>query len=289
MTRMMSFALPFFCCAILRASPISDEFDALVKMPETGILIQSREGERRERIENRNQLAVFLSGIPNVSVRRLQVPVDTAAISITGGSVVLDNEEIQYLASLRELRYIRISSVILSIGDLSPLGGLAELRQLKLSGLRGELPRGIGALRRVPSILLPENQLRRLAADFSDLQDLEELDLGGNALTVVPPELQGLGSLRWLDVSRNRIANGLSNVPRSVEVLIAGANPVTEVGTLLEGNRKLQLLELQSTGLTNVDVSEKWTVFPTLVLDDDVAVCGPVVVMMRIKVTNRMP
>lgn len=83
------------------------------------------------------------------------------------------------------LQHLDLSGCALTLGDLYPLGGLTALVTLSLAdNLLAGVPAELGRL-------LPPC--------------LEELELDGNALTALPPELGALSGLVWLSTARNRL------------------------------------------------------------------------------------
>ena len=137
------------------------------------------------------------------------------------------------------------------------LGGLAELETLILfeNELTGSIPPELGALAKAKLVVLAANQLSGpIPAELGGLADVEELHLNGNQLTSVPPELGGLAELAVLSLASNE----LTSLPRelgelgNLRALRLNFNQLTSVPPELGGLANLEYLGLWSNELTSV-------------------------------------
>ena len=137
------------------------------------------------------------------------------------------------------------------------LGGLAELETLILfeNELTGSIPPELGALAKAKLVVLAENQLSGpIPAELGGLADVEELHLNGNGLTSVPPELGGLAELAVLSLA----SNGLTSVPpelgglAKLEELHLFFNGLTSVPRELGALGSLRWLDLEGNQLTSL-------------------------------------
>jgi Leucine-rich repeat (LRR) protein len=84
--------------------------------------------------------------------------------------------------------------------NVSIPASIGELTNLKVLRLYGALdPREIGS----PAV--PASKIKPLPATIAKLQNLEELDLGRNALQTIPPEIANLKNLKKLGLDFNDI------------------------------------------------------------------------------------
>ncbi len=132
----------------------------------------------------------------------------------------------------------------------------SERRSLDLSDLGAGLVDAIRHLDRFPmleSLDLSFNELTKLPA-IPYLSGVLELDLSGNKLDCIPPELGRARSLTSLDLRGNRLARlgqaPWSGMPR-LDTLDLGGNQLTDLGDLkgLEGLVSLDLSDNQLTSL----------------------------------------
>ena len=137
------------------------------------------------------------------------------------------------------------------------LGGLAELETLILfeNELTGSIPPELGALAKAKLVVLAENQLSGpIPAELGGLAVVEELHLNGNGLTSVPPELGGLAELAVLSLASNE----LTSLPRelgelgNLRALSLQGNQLASVPPELGGLANLEYLGLLSNELTSV-------------------------------------
>lgn len=154
-------------------------------------------------------------------------------------------------------------------GSAVAAAGEAELNWSRLSvstetleselEARGEERRG--SREALLRLLLPHNRLvslpRALGSGFPHLQ---LLDVSGNALTALGPELLALSGLRTLLARNNRLGGpgalpkGLAQSPlsRSLQVLNLSGNCFQEVPASLLGLRALQTLSLGGNQLQSI-------------------------------------
>ena len=137
------------------------------------------------------------------------------------------------------------------------LGGLAELETLILfrNQLTGSIPPELGALAKAKLVVLAANQLSGpIPAELGGLAVVEELNLNGNGLTSVPPELGGLAELAVLSLA----SNGLTSVPpelgglAKLEELHLFFNELASVPRELGALGSLRWLDLNGNQLTSV-------------------------------------
>ena len=137
------------------------------------------------------------------------------------------------------------------------LGGLAELETLILfeNELMGSIPPELGALAKAKLVVLAANQLSGpIPAELGGLADVEELHLNGNQLTSVPPELGGLPELAVLSLASNE----LTSLPRelgelgNLRALSLQGNQLASVPPELGDLGNLRALRLNFNQLTSV-------------------------------------
>ena len=137
------------------------------------------------------------------------------------------------------------------------LGGLAELETLILfrNQLTGSIPPELGALAKAKLVVLAANQLSGpIPPELGGLPELKVLSLASNGLTSVPPELGGLAKLEELHLFFNELAS----VPRelgelgSLRWLDLEGNQLTSVPAELGGLAELAVLSLASNELTSL-------------------------------------
>ena len=137
------------------------------------------------------------------------------------------------------------------------LGGLAELETLILfeNELTGSIPPELGALAKAKLVVLAANQLSGpIPAELGGLADVEELHLNGNQLTSVPPELGGLAELAVLSLASNELTSlpaelgGLAKL----EELHLFFNELASVPAELGRLARLRVLDLEGNQLTSV-------------------------------------
>ena len=137
------------------------------------------------------------------------------------------------------------------------LGGLAELETLILfeNELTGSIPPELGALAKAKLVVLAANQLSGpIPAELGGLADVEELHLNGNGLTSVPPELGGLAELAVLSLASNELTSlpaelgGLAKL----EELHLFFNELASVPAELGRLARLRVLDLEGNQLTSV-------------------------------------
>ena len=137
------------------------------------------------------------------------------------------------------------------------LGGLAELETLILfeNELTGSIPPELGALAKAKLVVLAANQLSGpIPAELGGLADVEELHLNGNQLTSVPPELGGLAELAVLSLASNELTSlppelgGLAELA----VLSLASNELTSLPPELGELGNLRALTLNFNQLTSV-------------------------------------
>ena len=138
------------------------------------------------------------------------------------------------------------------------LGGLAELETLILfeNELTGSIPPELGALAKAKLVVvLAANQLSGpIPPELGGLADVEELHLNGNQLTSVPPELGGLAELAVLSLASNE----LTSLPRelgelgNLRALSLQGNQLASVPPELGELGNLRALTLNFNQLTSV-------------------------------------
>ena len=137
------------------------------------------------------------------------------------------------------------------------LGGLAELETLILfeNELTGSIPPELGALAKAKLVVLAANQLSGpIPAELGGLADVEELHLNGNGLTSVPPELGGLAELAVLSLASNELTSLPPELGElgNLRALTLNFNQLTSVPPELGGLANLAYLRLWSNELTSV-------------------------------------
>ena len=131
-----------------------------------------------------------------------------------GALVNLKELEISCLENLEDIpveigQLKKLEKIIIDNGNgcgmnVSIPASIGELTNLKVLRLYGALdPREIG------SSAAPTSKIKPLPATIAKLQNLEELDLGRNALQTIPPEIANLKNLKKLALD----ANNLHDIP----------------------------------------------------------------------------
>jgi hypothetical protein len=93
-----------------------------------------------------------------------------------------------------------------TVYDFAILGKLSELKKLMLSATRiTEIPKEIGALKKLEVLNLGTNNIKTLPQEISDLVSLKELWVYGNAITEISEEIGKLSNLEVFDLSTNPI------------------------------------------------------------------------------------
>jgi len=103
--------------------------------------------------------------------------------------------EIGQLKKLEKLIIDNGNACLMNVSIPASIGELTNLKVLRLFHALG--PGGIGSS--VPSKIKP------LPATIAKLQNLEELDLGGNGLQTIPPEISNLKNLKKLELDYNNL------------------------------------------------------------------------------------
>ena len=143
------------------------------------------------------------------------------------------------------------------------LGNLSRLTTLNLS--RNQLTFSdfsiISQIRCLKDLRLAENSLSGLVPEvIGDLEDLEALDIHGNAVTELPSSLGKLSKLKILNVANNRLSTlpfeAIFDLPLSE--IIASRNKLS--GSFLPVNipmvPSLQVLDISTNALTSVTEAE---------------------------------
>src|SRR5882724_10094244 len=131
-----------------------------------------------------------------------------------GALINLKELEISCLENLEDIpveigQLKKLEKIIIDNGNgcgmnVSIPASIGELTNLKVLRLYGALdPREIG------SSAVPTSKIKPLPATIAKLQNLEELDLGRNALQTIPPEIANLKNLKKLALD----ANNLHDIP----------------------------------------------------------------------------
>lgn len=113
---------------------------------------------------------------------------------------------------LTRLRTLHLGS---SVVDVTSLGGLPELRSLKLNGAK-DVPRGLWSLTRLTDLAIIYALFPSPLTGISGLHDLERLQLHSGAhhhtLRALPDEICDLGALRRLSLDQSK----LRQLPKSL-------------------------------------------------------------------------
>jgi len=137
------------------------------------------------------------------------------------------------LRRLTQLSKLNVSRNKLSLVSLDVVFQIPGLRELKLADneLEGAFPIGI-----------------------QNLAQLETLELQGNKLTSLPPEIRALTQLRSLNISDNRLTNLPNELVTSVPLveLIASKNALTGCLFNVASIPQLQKLQLSNNALTEI-------------------------------------
>ena len=137
------------------------------------------------------------------------------------------------------------------------LGGLAELETLILfdNGLTGSVPPELGVLSKVKLVVLAANRLSGpIPAELGGLAEVEELHLNGNQLTSVPGELGGLTKLEVLSLAANEVTSVPAELGElaNLRLLFLNENRLASLPPNLGRLAKLEELHLFSNELTSV-------------------------------------
>ena len=140
-------------------------------------------------------------------------------------------------------------------GVSTDAGGRVVGLDLQSNGLEGPIPRELGGLAELETLILFDNQLTgSIPPELGELGNLRELTLNFNQLTSVPPELGGLANLEYLRLWSNQ----LTSVPPelgelgNLRALSLNSNQLTSVPPELGGLANLEYLGLRSNELTSV-------------------------------------
>ena len=123
-----------------------------------------------------------------------------------------------------------------------------EVVDLSYKGI-GSLGSAIGALENLNWLNLSVNLLEELPNEFCDLVNLENLDIWGNRLKLLP---DGIGNLKEMNLSENQ----LKVLPKSfdnlanLEKLLISNNGLTSLPTSIGKLTKLKVLDLSENKLT---------------------------------------
>jgi Leucine-rich repeat (LRR) protein len=131
-------------------------------------------------------------------------------------------EEIGRLRSLRELVIDNGNGCSMNVALPRSIGELSALRVLRLYGALDGRDVGDEGKGR-PSKLLPDT--------LANLQNLEELDLGRNGITSVPPQVASLRGLKKLSLDYNEI--------RDVPSFVGGLKNLRELSLNANGGARL--------------------------------------------------
>jgi RAP1 GTPase activating protein 1 len=139
------------------------------------------------------------------------------------------------------------------LASIEPLDGLKKIRTLDLSG---------NCLRKMPALLcdlvtlsrlyLNFNQLSKIPKTIGKLTGLKEFAIAGNQLTTLPPTMGRLASLELLDIGYNNISDVscLTECRRLAE-LFATSNPLNDMAPILKFTA-LETLDLSCTAIASV-------------------------------------
>lgn len=181
-------------------------------------------------------------------------------------------DQVEQVASLSTLTYLKITNTSVSTNDLQLIGALPALKSLTLSNCGLATSAGLEQLKKLTYLDLSENTIRNIDALMS-MTELQELYMSHNALTDLTA-LTGLKKLTALDVSYNsvqtlvplynltglqelNIANNqiveISNIDKlsSLKKLDVSNNKLAEV-TALASCTELEELNISSNQLTDI-------------------------------------
>ena len=182
-------------------------------------------------------------------------------LTITGGHF----QDLQPVAQLSQLEQLHITDSSLAHDSLRSLAGMAQLKQLTLSGCGISSIADLAEMNTLTYLDLSNNAIRNISA-LSGMMALEQLDLSGNALINIEAISQ-LQNLRVLDISYNSLVTTKPIASlTSLEQLDLSSNELRNldgVEQLLNLQRFVaqynQLLEVDAlascTALVYVDVS----------------------------------
>lgn len=128
-----------------------------------------------------------------------------------GALINLNELEISCLENIEDLpveigQLKKLEKIIIDNGNgcqmnISIPASIGELTNLKVLRLYGALaPREIDS-----QVAVPTSKIKALPATIGKLQNLEELDLGGNGLPSIPPEIASLKKLKKLELDYNNL------------------------------------------------------------------------------------
>lgn len=164
-------------------------------------------------------------------------------------------KSIKKLINLKGLYAYRTNLMVLP----KELGSLPRLEDLSVSYTWvGKLPRELFGVKTLKSLLLYNTSLRDdelKDSPFSQLINLEQIDIGSNGLTKIPNDLYKVGWLKILDISDNskKIKKDLKleKFPNLKKLNLYGLK-LGEIPRSINGMRKLKILRLGYNKLANV-------------------------------------
>lgn len=167
-------------------------------------------------------------------------------LDLSGNSLSVVPEAVQQLTLLKSLD-LSSNRISRAVNLSSPSAGhWQQLYSLNLAGnhIRTVAKEAFAGLSNLVALNLAGNQIEQLeAGSFDRTAGLQVLRLDGNALTDINGLFAGLHSLRWLNVSANRIPLfDYSFLPANVEWLDIHQNQLVELGNYFQ----IQLANLQA-------------------------------------------
>lgn len=133
---------------------------------------------------------------------------------------------------------------------------IVNLHVLKLDGnfLNGSFPDWLNSFSNLTSLSLRTNRLNGpLPPSLQRLTSLTDINLSNNGISGKVMDLSGLSSLRWMDLSNNKLDSGLPSLPKGVAAVLLSNNSFS--GRIPEQYGKLnqlQQLDLSFNDLTEV-------------------------------------
>ncbi|KAK6148084.1 hypothetical protein DH2020_018996 [Rehmannia glutinosa] len=155
---------------------------------------------------------------------------------------------------LQSLEYLDLSWNFLYGSIPQTVSRIVNLEILKMDGnfLNGTFPDWFDSFSNLTSLSLRNNLFNGpLPSSIQRITSLTDINLSNNKISGKLLDLSSLSSLRWLDLSNNKLDSGLSSMPRGVVVVLLSNNSLS--GRIPEQYAKLnelQQLDLSHNALT---------------------------------------
>ena len=117
-----------------------------------------------------------------------------------------------------------------------------------------ELPKEIGNLKNLKTLILRYNQLTKLPKEIGKLKNLEKLDISFNRLKELPDEIEDLENLELLYLNNNKITKLPKEIGelKNLKELILTTNLLTEIPKEIGDMEKLEKLWINLNNITEL-------------------------------------